>query len=119
MQSAAEAFKVWRMVPAPKRGEIVRQIGMRVIRWTVIPIASQLGEAVDEALAPTSAFRSALTGHQPDKTTVTLWVYPDSFEVFRLLRKELHQLGFGVAARPLPEGVMIAGSPQGSKSEAE
>ncbi len=100
-------------------GVAVRQIGMRVIRWTVIPIASQLGEAVDEALAPTSAFRSALTGHQPDKTTVTLWVYPDSFEVFRLLRKELHQLGFGVAARPLPEGVMIAGSPQGSKSEAE
>jgi aldehyde dehydrogenase (NAD+) len=24
---AAEAFTTWRMVPAPKRGEIVRQIG--------------------------------------------------------------------------------------------
>jgi len=30
MQSAMEAFKVWRMVPAPKRGEIVRQIGVRL-----------------------------------------------------------------------------------------
>ena len=27
IQSANEAFKVWRMVPAPKRGEIVRQFG--------------------------------------------------------------------------------------------
>ena len=27
---AQEAFKYWRMVPAPKRGEIVRQIGLRL-----------------------------------------------------------------------------------------
>lgn len=27
VEKAQEAFKVWRMVPAPKRGEIVRQIG--------------------------------------------------------------------------------------------
>ncbi|MBI5858764.1 MAG: aldehyde dehydrogenase family protein [Sphingobacteriales bacterium] len=27
LQKAEEAFKVWRMMPAPKRGEIVRQIG--------------------------------------------------------------------------------------------
>lgn len=30
MAQAAEAFKVWRMVPAPRRGEIVRQIGVRL-----------------------------------------------------------------------------------------
>jgi len=27
VQSAQEAFKSWRLMPAPKRGEIVRQIG--------------------------------------------------------------------------------------------
>src|SRR5690606_29772397 len=27
MNTAAEAFKKWRLVPAPKRGEIVRQVG--------------------------------------------------------------------------------------------
>ncbi|MFM2207947.1 MAG: hypothetical protein RL213_1922, partial [Bacteroidota bacterium] len=27
MKSASEAFKTWRAMPAPKRGEIVRQIG--------------------------------------------------------------------------------------------
>jgi aldehyde dehydrogenase (NAD+) len=30
LSTAVEAFKVWRMVPAPKRGEIVRQFGQRL-----------------------------------------------------------------------------------------
>ena len=29
-QKAQEAFKIWRMIPAPKRGEIVRQIGLEL-----------------------------------------------------------------------------------------
>ena len=100
-------------------GGAVRHMGLRITQWTVIPVTGQLGEAAAEALAPNSAFHQALAGHPTDKTTITFWVYPDSFDAFRLLRKELHRLGFGVAARPLPEGVMIAGSPQGTKSVAE
>jgi hypothetical protein len=96
-----------------------RYVGLRVSQWTVIPVAGQLGEPVDEALAPSSEFRRVLAGLKPDQTTLTVWVYPDSFDAFRRLRKELHQLGYQVAARPLPEGVMIAGSPKGTKSEAE
>lgn len=30
IRKAEEAFKVWRMIPAPKRGEVVRQIGDRL-----------------------------------------------------------------------------------------
>ena len=30
LQKAEEAFRFWRMVPAPKRGEIIRQIGLKV-----------------------------------------------------------------------------------------
>jgi len=30
INKAKEAFKYWRMVPAPQRGEIVRQIGLRL-----------------------------------------------------------------------------------------
>ncbi|MDX1284048.1 MAG: aldehyde dehydrogenase family protein, partial [Draconibacterium sp.] len=33
VEKAKEAFKVWRMVPAPKRGEIVRQIGMELRKY--------------------------------------------------------------------------------------
>ncbi len=100
-------------------GGAVRHIGLRITEWTVIPIAGQLGETVEEALLPKSAFRRTLTERKGDKPTITIWVYADSFDAFRRLRKELHQLGLGVAARPLPDGVMIAGSPKGSKSEAE
>jgi len=96
-----------------------RMVGLRISQWTVIPVAGQVGEPIDEALAPNSEFRRALAGCKPDQTTLTVWVYPDSFDAFRRLRKELHQLGYKVAARPLPEGVMIAGSPKGTKSEAE
>ncbi|MFM9052246.1 MAG: aldehyde dehydrogenase family protein [Bacteroidota bacterium] len=33
MQSASEAFKTWRMMPAPKRGEIVRQVGEELRKY--------------------------------------------------------------------------------------
>ncbi len=100
-------------------GGAIRRIGLRIAEWTVIPIGGQVGETVDEALAPDSAFRRALAQRKSDKTTITLWVYPDSFDAFRRLRQELYRLGLAVAARPLPEGVMIAGSPRGSRSLAQ
>ena len=100
-------------------GAVIRHIGLRITEWTVIPVGGQVGETVEEALAPDSAFRRALAQRKSDKTTITIWVYADSFDAFRRLRKELHQLGLGVAARPLPDGVLIAGSPRGSKSEAQ
>ena len=87
--------------------------------WTLIPTAGQLGEPVDTALAPGSRFRSSLAEFDPDQTTVTIWTYPDSFAEFRRLKKELYQLGFPAAARPLPHGVPIGGSPEGSKSAAQ
>lgn len=97
----------------------VRYTGLRISHWTVIPVAGTLGETIDESLAVNSNLRRVLASMRPEKTTVTAWVYPDSFDAFRRFRKELHDLGYLVAARPLPEGVMIAGSPNGTKSEAE
>ncbi|MFH1922810.1 MAG: hypothetical protein ABIP48_23350 [Planctomycetota bacterium] len=88
-------------------------------RWTLVPTATQLGEPVDTALASGSRFRQSLGEFNPDQTTVTIWAYPDSFAEFRRLRKELYELGFPTAARPLPHGVPIGGSPEGSKSAAQ
>ena len=44
---------------------------------------------------------------------------PDGFALFRVLRDALHQRGFTVAARPLPEGMPIRGGPNGSRSSAQ
>ncbi len=96
----------------------IHRTSLRLVRWTVIPVGSQLGEPVEVALGENSQFRRALAGLHPG-TTVTIWVYEDSFASFRQVRKELYRLGIPVAARPLPEGTMIAGSPRGSRSEAE
>ena len=91
----------------------------RLRRWTLIPLSSQLGEPVELALGKDSEFRQALSKLPPGRTAITIWVYQDSFASFRRIKKELYVLGFPVAARPLPLGTPISGSPEGSKSAAQ
>ena len=55
----------------------------------------------------------------PARTTITLWVYPDSFTLYRRLRNELVEQGFSVAARPLADGMTIRRSPLGTQSAAQ
>ncbi len=84
-----------------------------------LPVANYPAEPVDAALRPNSDFRKTLAALRPGRTTVTLWTYPREFDAFRRLRKELYHLGFAVAARPLPEGTPISGSPDGTRSAAQ
>jgi hypothetical protein len=88
-------------------------------QWTLIPSDNLLGETVEMALSEGSEFRTILAGLNPRQTTITLWVYPDSFELFRSVRKELYHLDLATAARPLPDDAPIGGSPRGSKSVAQ
>jgi len=88
-------------------------------KWELMPVDGQLGEVTATALSPDSQFRERLATLHPHQWTITLWAYQDSFGDFRKVRKELYQLGYSVAGRPLPEGVPIGGSPKGSKSAAE
>jgi hypothetical protein len=92
---------------------------IRVEHWVLLPTSPQLGEPVEEALKPDSEFWKTVRQYPPQQYTVTIWVYPESFEAFRLLRAQLHSAGYSCAARPLPAGVPIAGSPRGSKSAAQ
>lgn len=87
--------------------------------FELAPVTDGLGETIAEALQPTSQFHQVLRSRQAKDATITLWTYPGSFDDFRRLKKELYQLGFPVAARPLPDGVPISASSQGSKSTAE
>ncbi|MDX1945588.1 MAG: hypothetical protein SFU86_09270 [Pirellulaceae bacterium] len=78
-----------------------------------------LGVPLAEALSGGSEFRARLAGRPPQRTTVTVWVYPDSFDEFRTLKAELFKLGFLTAGRPLPMNHPIGGSPDGTRSSAE
>ncbi len=97
--------------------------GMQMMRigvtgWRMTPEPDLVAESVEAALGSDSRFVAALRLAEPH-STLTLWVYPDSFEAYRRLREFAYAEGFEVAARPLPEGVPIAGSPNGSRSSSQ
>lgn len=93
-------------------------IRMIVTSWIIQPERYLVTESADEALRTNSRFVQAVQKAGPG-TTITFWVYPDSFEIHRRLKEVAHETGFRVASRPLPEGVPIAGSPDGSKSVSQ
>jgi hypothetical protein len=87
--------------------------------WELRPASSVIGETAEVALGPGSAFRGELAKLRKGVHTITIHVYGDSFDTFRKIRKELYQLGFAVAARPLAPDMAIGFSPAGSKSTAQ
>lgn len=99
-------------------GESVQGAMVQLKRWVLQPVAD-IGDPAENVLQETSEFRRRLAGYRPEKTIVTIWCYPDGFADFRRLRDYLHQQGFSVAGRPLPNGYPITGSPSGSKSAAQ
>lgn len=84
-----------------------------------VPVQADLGEPLAMALAAGSAFRQKLAGLDRELTTITIWTYPDSFAEYRQLKKELYQMGFSVAGRPLEADARIGISSSGSKSSAQ
>lgn len=88
-------------------------------RFILIPGEDILQETIDQALGPGGRLRAELTTHQNRNVTVTVWVYPDSFQVFRALKERLFPEGFLCAARPLPFDIPIGASPHGSSSTAQ
>lgn len=92
---------------------------VRVEHWVLLPTSPQLGEPVEKALQANSEFWRTVSQFNPKEYTITLWVYPESFPAYRQLRDRLHAAGYTCAARPLPAGVPISGSPRGSRSAAQ
>jgi hypothetical protein len=103
----------------PTRAGTAYQERVQLDRFVLIPVRDDVGEPFDAALQPQSQFRSILSTFNPNEATVTVWVYPDSFDQFRLLKEELYQLGFLTAGRPMPDGQPISGSPDGTRSVAQ
>jgi hypothetical protein len=96
-----------------------RQSGIELEHVYFIDAEANLGQPIAEVFLPGSEFRTRLAALKPQSTTVTIWVYPDSFDDFRLFKAELFKNGFLTAARPMPMGEPIAGSPSGTRSSAE
>lgn len=89
-----------------------------VSRWTILPAETLEAETVDAAVKIGSRFRQVVESAEPN-TVLTIWLYPDDFSKFGALRELAHRFNLRVAARPLPPGTPIAGSPSGSRSASQ
>ena len=87
--------------------------------WEIAGVSDARGETFASAMRPASDFARAIRRLNPTRDVVTLWIYPDGFATYRRIRDALHAEGFLVAARPLPSGMAIRGSPSGSSSSAQ
>ena len=96
-----------------------RQRSIELDRFTLYPVADDLGEPVDTAVSGGSQLEQQIAKLSPEDTSITVWTYPDSYDEFRTLQEYLIARGFRVAARPLPAGHPIGGSPQGNRSAAQ
>lgn len=87
--------------------------------WEAEPVAPIRGETAPAALAKGSEFRLLVDALDPQQAVVTMWVYPDSFALYRQLRDYLYERDITVAGRPLPDGVPITCSRRGSRSRGQ
>jgi hypothetical protein len=87
--------------------------------WQLEPLPGLRGEMEEQALKPGSDFRKVADVLDPQQHTVTFWVYPDSFALYRRLRDYLYERDIVVAGRPLPDGAPISASRHGSASRGQ
>ncbi|MBY0525719.1 MAG: hypothetical protein K2R98_20100 [Gemmataceae bacterium] len=93
--------------------------GYALSEWRLEGVVWERGEPTAKALANGSEFRHVIDGLTPAHDVVTLWVYPDSFALYRQLRDYLQDRDITVAGRPLPEGYPISSSRRGSVSRGQ
>jgi hypothetical protein len=93
-------------------------VAINLSSWKLVAEPDLETESAEEATRDRGDFLRRVRDADAD-TTITLWVYPDSYAIYRQLQEFAHHENFTVAARPLPFGVPIAGSPQGSRSSGQ
>jgi len=102
--------------------EMANEIGSRSMIMLegcrMIPVGddTKIGESISEALQSSSKFRTRLAGCRQNEYTITIWVYPDSFNEYQTIKDFLYKNGYRTAARPLEFGYPISASPMGTKS---
>lgn len=96
------------------------QSGFRIAvsSFQIEPDKRLVEETIDQALKPGSRFLKAIK-KSPNGATFTFWVYPDCYTSFRRVQSVMREGGLTVAARPIPMGMPITGSPGGSRSAGQ
>jgi multidrug efflux pump subunit AcrA (membrane-fusion protein) len=92
---------------------------LQVMAASFEPLEEPHGTPINTVLASENWLDVELASTRPEDTTITVWVYPDSFAAFRRLKERLYAKGYATAARPLEQGRPIIASASGSRSAAQ
>ena len=92
------------------------KLGVQLKRFELLPVNAQIGEEIQNALTSGSGFRRRLRQRVPEKTTISLWVYPDAYYDLEKVQSWLRESGFQTACWPLKYEGLIGGSPQGFRT---
>ena len=87
--------------------------------FRMLPTSPLIGETIEVALRENSDFQKRLSGFEPGKTTISIWVYPNDFESHGVLKNWIYENGFQMASWPLGHGKRISGGPSGFKTSAQ
>lgn len=99
---------------------VIRREAPEFVGFVLLPSREILGEPIQQCISNSqSVFQRRLEGLSPERTTVTVWVYPDSYDEYLNLESWLHDQKFLVASWPLPANQPIAGGPNGYRSVAQ
>jgi hypothetical protein len=90
-----------------------------IMQGVFLPISENIGQPVEQALLPDSPFMRALRAKRTSAPAVTIWVYPDSYNELRTLKRAMWEAGVPMAVRPLAAGQPIIFSTAGTKSAAQ
>ncbi len=93
--------------------------GIEFDHFVILPVPGCLEERIDDSFFHQSQFLNRVSSLDPGRTTISIWVYPDSFGEFVRLKEWLHTSGFQIASWPLDKGRPISGGPNGFKTSAQ
>lgn len=101
--------------------QIARMTRARVLVAAFEPLREPHGETIETVLANDDWLDIELAGYDPETTTVTVAVYPDSYAAFRKLKERIYAKGYATAARPIAEDrpIYVNFSGGGSRSVAQ
>ncbi len=102
-------------------GPLVGQTQRVKIGWEaeILPVSVELGQNVEQSLLPGGVLYKHLLAQQRQRPAVVVWLYTDSFDEFRPLKRALWEMGFSLATRPMRPGTNIKASPEGTRAAAQ
>lgn len=104
-------------IGGPRVGQLQRTV---VDQYAEIsPVSDVIGQNVEQALMPGSTVYRHLQSHRRARIPVVVWLYTDSFDEFRPLKRAIWEMGFSLATRPMEPGSKIGASPHGTHAAAQ